>query len=219
MEDERDHTGLADYLVRQAVDEPAQKKWHTSTGLEKPILLEEKITTKDGELRAPGGAEVLEIGHYDAETGSHYIRYIPKAKAEKMGGDAEEMWDEPKVNQYGLKGWRLPRPLYERARGLVRDYPRIKVEYEAMLTSSPDHDSAAGGSGPGDPTGVMAIRRERLGADVNAVEKAMDILPEEYIRPIYKNIAEGARFPEGARTTWAYWKRKFLYHVVIYRGY
>jgi len=84
VDEEPDHTGLADYLVRQAVDEPNQKKWHTSAGLDKPVVLEEKIVQKDGELRVPGGAEVLEIGHYDAETGSHYIRYIPPTK-EKQG--------------------------------------------------------------------------------------------------------------------------------------
>ena len=220
VEDERDHTGLADYLVRQAADEPNQKKWHTSAGLDKAVLLEEKIVAKDGELRAPGGAEVLEVGHYDAETGSHYIRYIPKEKPEKTGGDAGKMWDEPKINEYGLKGWRLPRPLYERARGLVRDYPRFKAEHEAMLIATPDREHSPGRSGPGDPTGTTAIRREQLGADVDAVEKAMDVLPEEYIRPIYKNIAEGVKFPDyGSETMWGYWKRKFLYHVAQFRGY
>ena len=71
-----DYTPLAAYLVRQAVNEPDAKKWHASRGLAKPVIEEEKIVDRARELKAPSGAEVLEVGHYDQESGSHYIRYI-----------------------------------------------------------------------------------------------------------------------------------------------
>lgn len=80
-----DYTPLASYMVRQAANAPDAKKWHASRGMAKPIVESERITSAPRELRAPGGAEVLEVGKYDAETGSHYIRYIrrPKSKAAK----------------------------------------------------------------------------------------------------------------------------------------
>ena len=76
LEDQEDYTPVAAYLLRQAIDEPDAKRWHSTQGLKKPELLEEKIVSAARELRAPGGALVEEIGKYDAETGSHYIRYV-----------------------------------------------------------------------------------------------------------------------------------------------
>ena len=91
-----DFTPLAVYCVRQAVGGENAKKWHPSRGLKKPME-ENHIAVTARELRAPGGAVVSEIGRYDAETGSHYIRYIrrprgktkqdaPPAIPEKGGG-------------------------------------------------------------------------------------------------------------------------------------
>lgn len=77
VEDQIDRTPLAAYLVRQAVDEPGKKKWRCSTGLKKPIVVSEVITDRAGEIHIPPGAEVMEIGYYDEETGSQYVRYVP----------------------------------------------------------------------------------------------------------------------------------------------
>lgn len=83
VEDQIDRTPLAAYLVRQAEDEPGKKKWRCSTGMKKPVVVSEVITDRAGELHVPPGAEVMEIGHYDEETGSQYVRYIPAERKPK----------------------------------------------------------------------------------------------------------------------------------------
>ena len=126
----------------------------------------------------------------------------------------------PKTNLYGEKGWRLPPAVFRRAKYLVRDYPRIKAEYDRMLTATPDHDGAPGGSGPGDPTGALAVRLAALSDDIRAVERAMKKVPSEYRKDICRHIVEGRRYPDYAgRVTWGYWQQVFLYHVAIFRGY
>ena len=82
VEDQIDRTPLAAYLVRQAADEPGKKKWRASIGLKKPVVKSEEIVDRAGELHIPPGAEVSEIGHYDEETGSQYVRYIPQEKTQ-----------------------------------------------------------------------------------------------------------------------------------------
>ena len=86
VEDQLDRTPLAAYLVRQAADEPGKKKWRCSLGLAKPIV-KEVITDRAGEIRIPSGAEVLEISHYDEDTGSQYLRFIRPEKPKKTSAD------------------------------------------------------------------------------------------------------------------------------------
>lgn len=83
LHEQKDYTPLANYLVRQAVAETDTKKWNTTRNLAKPIIEQEEIVEVPGELKAPPGAKVLEVGSYDCDTGSHYIRYIRKEKRKR----------------------------------------------------------------------------------------------------------------------------------------
>ena len=83
LAEQPDYTPIANYFVRQAVNGTDTKKWHSTRNMEKPIIESEIVTVSPSELRAPGGATVLEVGPYDIENGSHYIRYIRKARNEK----------------------------------------------------------------------------------------------------------------------------------------
>lgn len=86
-----DYSSLAAYLVRQAAAEADDKKWHPSRGMEKPVLVEEMIVQKPKELHTPGGANVHEIGPYDSDTGTHYIRYTRKKDSVELNqGDAAQ---------------------------------------------------------------------------------------------------------------------------------
>ena len=76
LKQQDDYTAVANYMVRQAVGGMDAKKWHTSRGLAKPIVVSEKAIIAPSVLRAPGGADVREMGRYDEQTGTHYIRYI-----------------------------------------------------------------------------------------------------------------------------------------------
>lgn len=75
-----DYTNLAAYLVKQAVNDADAKKWHASLGLKQPEIVKEEILDHISELRAPGGADVREVSHFDAEMGTQYIRYVAKKR-------------------------------------------------------------------------------------------------------------------------------------------
>lgn len=101
--DQADYTPVAAYLVRQAIGGPDQKKWHASRGLEKPVIVEEQIVEDPHELRAPNGADVKEISHFDEQTGSHYIRYVykPKPRKKKQDGIRHVTKAEARVQRGG----------------------------------------------------------------------------------------------------------------------
>lgn len=83
LRDQKDYTQLASYMIKQAVSGADVKKYHVSQGLDQPVIVSEKIIDKPHELRAPAGAEVLEVSEYDIETGTQYMRYIPAEKKER----------------------------------------------------------------------------------------------------------------------------------------
>lgn len=85
LRNQKDFTSLAVYLCRQIRRKENENRWKASRNLARPVITEEE-TFEKGILRVPAGAHLLDSGHYDDESGNHYIRYIPKAKAEKRGG-------------------------------------------------------------------------------------------------------------------------------------
>lgn len=145
---------------------------------------------------------------------------MPGSGLKKVDGGGWQKLRKPKTNAYGLQGWRLPKATYKRARWLVSDFPRIKVEYEGMLSDTPDHEGPPGSGGPGDPTAKIAAKRAALHDDVAAVEKAFKEVPAEYARDVYKHLTEGVPFPDwGDSHTWYEYQRMTLYLVAIRRGY
>ena len=106
----------------------------------------------------------------------------------------------------------LPNNLYRQTLYLIRDYSRLKEEYQDVLYGS----SAEGGRGsmPGDPTGALAIKLENLYSRIRAVEKAKAEIPPEYMTGIWENIISGRGYPkDAARNTYGNWKRKFIWAV------
>ncbi|MBQ7567060.1 MAG: hypothetical protein IJT18_08060 [Oscillospiraceae bacterium] len=96
LREQKDYSPLAVYIVRQAAERPDGKKWHPTRNLLKPVIESERVCAYPRVLRAPGGATVHEVGHYDELTGSHYIRYTRKPKTEKLGGHKERaLWEPP----------------------------------------------------------------------------------------------------------------------------
>lgn len=212
-----DYTPIAAYLVKQTINVPDAKKWHTSRGMEKPVLVSETIVECSSELKAPGGADVKEVGHYDAETGTHYIRYIRKQK--EPAGKEEEL-KRKFINRYGNRGYKLPPDVQKRARWLIKDYPRIKMQYEEMLYSSPESDGQPRGTKISDPTGDTAVMLSAYTDDIRAVEKALKALPAEYAGVIYRHIVYGKPYASYANEkTWKHWTQVFYYLVAVNRGY
>lgn len=96
LRNQDDYTALAVYLCRQVRRQAFEHRWKTKGKLKKPVFLPEKETHKKEELRAPRGALTLDIGHYDRDSGNHYIRFIPQKKEEMRGGHKTEKKAKPK---------------------------------------------------------------------------------------------------------------------------
>lgn len=108
----------------------------------------------------------------------------------------------------------LPHTVYRRALALVRDYPRMcRTREEIILSSS---EGRGGGSGPGRPTEVKALKIASIDDDIRAVERALAKVPQEYRQGILDNILYGIpqdRLPNAARRTWSTWRARFLYQL------
>ncbi len=106
--DQDDYTGLAVYLLRQARTDAADwKQYHTSRNLIRPEPEEEQALT-GRELRAPKGAVVME-NHYDARSGSGYIRYVRKRKKSKAEAGETDCHGAARLAMTGKSGDGSPR--------------------------------------------------------------------------------------------------------------
>lgn len=109
--------------------------------------------------------------------------------------------------------YRLPRTLYRRVLAVIRDYDRQLEEVNNILYGTPEHNGVSRGI-PSKPTESAAVRMMRYTSDVDAVEKALEIIPEEYRKGVLNNIRYGDKFPFTAdMSTWARWKARFVYEV------
>lgn len=133
---------------------------------------------------------------------------------EKRGPEAER---RDKVRDYQKKKnnpWRLPKFLYKQTLNLIRDYHRLKEEYEAAIESGPQGTAGGRSSMPGDPTGAKVIKLEKLYERLCSIEKAKKEIPEEYMQGVWNSIVHGAAYPNDAdRTTYWRYKAKFIYQV------
>lgn len=87
LRDQGDYTPLAVYMLRQARrDVPDAKKYSCGRNMAKPEITERVVRTARA-LRNPGKTYLLESGHYDAETGCHYIRYLLDREDPERGRD------------------------------------------------------------------------------------------------------------------------------------
>lgn len=107
----------------------------------------------------------------------------------------------------------LPHTTYMRVIYAIRDYERIKAEYEAIVESSPaPPDGMPGGSKISDPTADKAIRLEDLGRQMHAIEAGLSVIPEEYRRQIYNNIVYRIPYDTSYTSyyTYRYWRQRMI---------
>ena len=107
----------------------------------------------------------------------------------------------------------LPHNLYMQVIYLIRDYDRMKAEYESIVDESPQPpDGMPRTPGVSDPTSAKAIRLEELGKRIHAVESGIEIVPNEYRKSLWKNIVY--RIPYDTRytsyRTYGYHKNKMI---------
>lgn len=111
--------------------------------------------------------------------------------------------------------WILPHNLYRQTLYAIRDYNRIKEEYEYLIMGQPaEMDGQPKGNHIGDPTAAIVIKAERLRNRIKAIEDAREVVPVDYIKGVWDNILYGKPFPEYAhRNTYGYHKAHFVYEV------
>lgn len=111
----------------------------------------------------------------------------------------------------------LPRELYMMTLYLIRDYDRLRYEYEAQADRSPPpRDGQPRGTGTVDPTerAVLCMMSSRFDK-LRAIEQAMLILPDEYRQAVFENVCHREPYPiQGASyATWRRWRQRYIYQV------
>ena len=112
----------------------------------------------------------------------------------------------------------LPGTLYKKVLHIIRDYPRMKDEYHEILHGgigvTLSHTGSQGSGKKTSSTERTAIRLSGIGSDMQAVEQALFLVPQEYRDGVMDNVVHGMRFPETAgRSTYWRWRQKFMYFV------
>lgn len=111
--------------------------------------------------------------------------------------------------------YQLPHPVRMRVIWLVRDYERLKREYDNAIWDSPEpSDGQPRGNNCGDPTEREGLKRAELSKDLEAIEQAFNAIPEEYQQGVWDNVVYRARYPMDAGiATYKRHRGKFLYRV------
>ena len=113
----------------------------------------------------------------------------------------------------------LPREQYMETIWFIRRYPKLVAEYNAIFGRSKEHGEGSTNS-VGDPTGEDALRAAAISKHLDAITKALDLVPEEYRAGLMSNIIERKPYPIYAGTaTWRRWRQRFVYYVARNRRY
>lgn len=121
-----------------------------------------------------------------------------------------------RVRNYLPKSCGLPRALGNQVLWLVKDYARMKEEYDNAIWDSPEPpDGQPRGDNLGDPTSREGLKRAELFRKLQAVEQAKLAIPHPYREGVYNHVAYGVPYPkEGAhRKTWWEYKIRFIRKV------
>lgn len=115
------------------------------------------------------------------------------------------------------KEFHLERTLYNRVLSTVRDYPRmIESINDILYGGSAINDGMPKSSGIGKPTEKKAILIEQIEFTVDAINKALKLIPIEYRQYIFDNVVHKIKYPDFAdRMTWSRWRMRFLYFVAV----
>lgn len=109
----------------------------------------------------------------------------------------------------------LPQPLYRQVLWLLRDYERLRTEYNNAIGNSPKPpDGQPRGGISFDQTEAEGIKRCELRTKINAIENAYFKIPAEYRKGVWNNAVNYSPYPMDAdRVTYNRHKQKFIYHV------
>lgn len=117
--------------------------------------------------------------------------------------------------QMSSKRYGLPTSLYTQVVGVIRDYERLKTEYDRILNqSAAPPDGQPRGSNRIDTTSEKGLECAEISRKLKAVEQARYEVQEEYREGVWDNVVYGIRFPIDAdRTTYYRHKKVFIKEV------
>lgn len=109
----------------------------------------------------------------------------------------------------------LPDNLYMRTVYLIRDYDRLKMEYESLPWESPDPlDGMPSGTKTSNPTEDKGLRMATIFGELKAIEQARFRIPEEYRQEVFENVKNKEPYPIGASyATWRRYRQQYIYQV------
>ena len=108
----------------------------------------------------------------------------------------------------------LPHCIYMQVLYIIKDYPRLKEEYNNIIHETHVNDGQPRGNKTGDPTASKAAKIVSISDKISAIEKAQNDIPLEYRNAIINNIMFGIRYPDYAsKNTWSAWRKKYMNSV------
>ncbi len=118
-------------------------------------------------------------------------------------------WKKIRIEDKGLRN---------DTKDFVRGHYERLEELETIAWSSPSPGGPSRGSGPGRPTESKAIKAARISRDVQAVEKALEKIPEYFRGPVLAHVVDRTSWPRIAdQRTYRHYQDKFLWYVNEYR--
>lgn len=118
-----------------------------------------------------------------------------------------------------------PLTIYERkmAITIIQGYDDMCAKLDSMLQSGVVMDGMPHAKTPGDPVGSAVIRRLEKSRYVDAVNKALNEIPPEYRKIVFKWVKSGKTLAEcGAdyahRNTYSHWRNRLIEYVAINAG-
>lgn len=108
----------------------------------------------------------------------------------------------------------------------IRSYDRFKEQAEDLLALGVgiQVDGQPKSQGPGDPTAQTAMQRERLMAEIRAIDKGIESVPKEYRAVVWEWVKEGKPLYSieaslyASDRTWYEYKRRFVSTVAREKG-
>jgi len=113
------------------------------------------------------------------------------------------------------ESYRLPHNVYMIALYIIRDYDRLKEEYENDIAyKPPDLDGTPGGKGTTRPVESIALSLLNRHNQLHAIDTALALVPDMYRRGILANITRRRPYPPyTAVRTYSRHKQRFIYFV------
>ena len=109
----------------------------------------------------------------------------------------------------------LPKTLYNQVIAIVRDYDRkLEKVNDILYGSAPPPNGMPKCISVSDHVGRKVEAIEILNREIEAVNRALNIIPTEYALYIFDNVRYGDPYPDIAhRNTWSKWRTRFLYQI------